>query len=148
MLTCPLCKAKHPIPSQGFPINRAVLDIIEELNNDCRPIVLKCKEHDNKVCVLICVECEIGLCVQCIKQGAHKSHQLEEPEEAKSVLSDKFDSIVEQQKSKLEAFKKQIDKASDNMTEIENAQTNIKDISERIVGLVTEWRDSQLKVAY
>ena len=143
---CPLCKTSHSVPQSGFPTNRAVLDIIEELNKGRQPRVLKCEEHDNKECVLICIKCEKILCAKCIKQGGHKSHRMEEPEEAKSVLSDALDKIVKTQQSKLKKLKSTIDKSPYTVTGLENAIMNISSICDHIVELTIEWRDRQLKL--
>ena len=76
-MECSLCKAKHTVPSNGFTMNRAVLDIIEELDRQLD--VPTCDEHTNKECILICIDCLIYLCAKCIIHGHHKNHNLKEP---------------------------------------------------------------------
>ena len=58
-----------------------------------------CTVHSDKESVLVCMDCTAGLCMKCMKTvstGPHKDHQLEELDEAKILLRQKFDGQVKE----------------------------------------------------
>ena len=60
---------------------------------------LKCAEHDDTDCILVCMDCTVGLCIKCSKTMAtcpHREHQLAELAEAKALMRQKFDDQMEE----------------------------------------------------
>ena len=100
-ITCPLCRRKYKNPLRGFTTNRAVLDIVEEIQKQTKMKKdnLKCTKHDNKDCVLVCIDCVKGLCAECMKcmHSQHQGHNLEELPKAKPLLQRKFEENAKEQ---------------------------------------------------
>ena len=97
-LQCPTCKAGFSVPKEGarkLPTNLSVQQMIELKMHQATPpqdgegkpgVNLKhytCKEHAGKQVMMVCVECEIELCTDCVKvlhKTKHNKHELEDTE--------------------------------------------------------------------
>ena len=107
--TCPVCKTNFEIPPGGacdLPTNYLAQDIIElnlfhEQSSDKRSKLCeypKCKQHQNKESVFICMDCCIGLCAECIKSlsnGAHCQHTIEQTGTVLADLQVEVDTLEE-----------------------------------------------------
>ena len=157
-IACPVCREKIDVPAKlGYTTNRAVLDIVEELKKD--PMtdvpksstdvpkhlsdVLKCPTHNNAECVLLCIDCLEGLCLKCIKQGSHQSHQLEEPSDAKDLLRPKFDEQIRNELSLWDAIMSKIKQSAYSMAEITQAEEDFKTICDKMTTIFNKWRNTQ-----
>ena len=84
---CPKCKAGFSVPKEGarkLPTNLTVQELIElKLYQAKLPLVSvgklgvslthhTCQEHTGNHVIMVCVECEIELCIDCMK-ALHKS---------------------------------------------------------------------------
>ena len=142
-ITCPVCRSKHTPRRRGFTTNRAVLDIVEEIQTQ-KPVQtdsVRCAKHNNKECVLICMSCVEGLCVKCIKRGHHQGHRLEEPSKAKSFLQRKYS---KERRSFLENQLSVINESPYAVSEITKAESDIKLFQEKLTKEITDWGDEQL----
>ena len=141
-IECPVCKNNHNVPDTGFTTNLAVLDIMEELQNDSTSDVLRCKVHGNMESILVCLDCLTGLCIKCMKDirsSPHKDHQLEEMNDAKSLLQQKFESQIKEKQPVLQQKLSKID-----TQEIARAETDIRMMYNELNSILTTWRDAQL----
>ena len=147
-ITCPVCRSKHTPRRRGFTTNRAVLDIIEEIQKQNSVKVkadrLKCAKHGNMECVLVCMDCVEGLCAKCMKRNRHQDHRLEEPSKAKSVLQRKFGKYAKERRSFLERQLSVLKKSPYSVSEITKAETDIKLFQEKLTKEITDWGDDQL----
>ena len=140
-LTCPLCKSKHSVPNNGFTMNRAVMDIIEEIQKDCKisqTELLKCNEHD-KVCVMVCIDCFVALCVTCFKQ--HKDHHVEDADEATNGLIERLKDVIKQQIAVLEGEKSKINLYR---AQIERNEQKITQTADKITMQINTWKKKEL----
>ena len=147
-ITCPVCRSKHAPRRRGFTTNRAVLDIIEEIQKQ-KPVQpesdsVRCKKHGNKECVLVCMDCIEGLCVKCVKNSHHQGHRLEEPLRAKSLLQRKLGKYTKERKSLLEQQLSLMNKSPYSVTEITKAESDIRLFQEKLLKEITDWGDEQL----
>ena len=137
-----MCRSNHNVPATRFTTNLAVLDIVEELQKVSTSDVLRCKMHGNMESVLVCVDCLTGLCIKCMKDigsNPHKDHPLEEINDAKSLLQQKFESQIKEKQSVLQQQLSRID-----TQEIARAETDITMMYNELHSLLTTWRDVQL----
>ena len=139
-ITCPVCRSDHEVPPDGYPTNRAVLDIVEELKK--LATCLKCLVHLDEECILVCIDCLDGLCLKCIKQNLHQGHHLEELSDAKTVLKQK----VEERKSILESEITNFNKSPHCLAEIERAEVDIRQLSNGLIANINSWVDEQLVI--
>ena len=142
-IQCPVCRAKHSVISHGFPTNRAMIDIVDELKKDTtRPTTeLKCKKHKGVECVLVCIDCVIGLCLKCLKQKSHQGHDLEELSDAKIVLRPMFEKKI---KSEQNALDTRIKELPNSFKEFSIAESDINKICNEINKETASWRMKQL----
>ena len=95
---CPTCRTGFAVPKEGastLPTNFTVQELIELKMHQATPpqdsvgnpgVNLKhytCKEHAGKHVIMVCVECEIELCTDCVKslhKSKHSKHELEDLE--------------------------------------------------------------------
>ena len=73
-----------------------------------------CADHPNRECILICINCLVGLCAKCMKtlrKSPHRDHDLEELPEAKTVLQERFHKLVKEEQAVLEQNIKQHQKS-------------------------------------
>ena len=140
---CPMCRTKHEVPSCGFITNRTVLDISDELekNTTTPASTIQCSEHPRSECVLVCMDCVSGLCPKCLKQAKHQGHNLEEVAEAKTTLKNMFEQQIMTEKATLD---KRINDVSHSVVELGKAESNITDICDEAVKLITSWKKDQL----
>ena len=156
-IVCPVCREEIDIPANGYTTNRALLDVVEELQKDVSfdatkssidvprsPAVLKCLVHDNAECVLLCVDCLDGLCLKCIKKCSHQNHKLEELADAKSVLWPKFEEQIQNELSVWDAMIALLNSSVYSVVEINQAETEFKIISDKMESVFSIWRSSQL----
>ena len=157
-IVCPVCREKIDVPTKlGYTTNRAVLDIVDELKKDPssdapkssddvpkRPTdVLKCPRHNNAESVLMCINCLEGLCLKCIKQGAHHNHKLEELADAKSLLRPKFDEQIRNELSIIDAMMSLIEQSAYSVAETIQAEEDLKTISDQMTTIFNSWRSTQ-----
>ena len=145
-ITCPVCRSKHAIPRRGFTTNRAVLDIVEEIQNQSalQAPSLTCTKHGKKECVLVCIDCVEGLCAKCVKRNHHQGHNLEDLSEARILLQEK---LKEQNKKIQFLFERQmsvIKKSLYSVSEITQAETEIRAFRETLVKEIFKWENEQL----
>ena len=145
-IECPVCRSHHNVPATGFTTNLAILDIVEELQKESTPDVLRCKVHGNMESFFVCVDCITGLCVKCIKEtrrnpqeDLHKDHQLEEVNDAKALLQQKFEPQIKEKRSVLQQKVSKID-----TLEISKTETDIRIMYNELDSILTAWRDAQL----
>ena len=140
---CPTCKTKHAVPSCGFITNRTVLDIVNELEKDIATpaSTSQCTEHPGSECLLVCMDCVCGLCPKCLKQAKHQGHTLEEVAEAKTMLKDMFEKQIIGEKATLDM---RLNDISYSVVELGKAESNITDICDEAVKLITSWKRDQL----
>ena len=155
---CPVCREEIDIPTNcnGYTTNRAVLDIVEELQKDAssdssksstdvpkRPTdVLKCPAHNNAESVLLCIDCLEGLCLKCKKQGSHQGHKLEELADAKTFLKPKIDEQIKNEIS-LDAIMALITASAFSAAEASQAEADMKIIFDQVESIFAIWRGNQ-----
>ena len=148
VVDCPVCRTKHTVPSGWFTTNRAMLDIVDELDRyqdrTQTSVVLKCSEHKDTECVLVCIDCVTGLCPKCLKQSAHHGHQLEEISEAKAVLTPAFEKQVKEEQAVLEKMLSMINDSKHSVTELTKAESNMKKIYAEVDKIIVAWKKDQL----
>ena len=151
-ITCPVCRSS--VPSSMFITNRAMLEIIEVLQNSTYDTVqqgatdatenpLKCSKHDNTECVLICMECLDGLCLKCVTKNFHKGHQLEETADAKTLLRPRFEAKIQEEQTKVERKLAMVNGSPYSVTEITKAESDFKSIYEKVNYAITKWKAEQ-----
>ena len=159
-IVCPVCREEIYVPANGYTTNRAVLDIVEELQKDAssdvpksstdvpkRPTdVMKCLQHSNAECMLLCIDCLEGLCLKCIKLGSHHSHKLEEPSDAKYLLKLKFDEQIRNELLIWDAKMSAIKQSAYSVAGITQAEEDFKTINDKITNTFKIWRNSQQTV--
>ena len=110
---CPICKISFEIPPGGacdLPTNFLAQDIIElnlfqKQSSDKRSKLWKnpkCKQHQNKESMFVCMDCCIGLCAECItslSKGVHCQHTIEETGKCLADLQVKVDTLDERCKA-------------------------------------------------
>ena len=95
---CPKCQREFSIPKGGageLPTNFSVQDMIQlSLHREARPQNslhksrekvkhFTCKEHIDRHVIMVCLNCEIGLCIDCMKtlhKSVHNEHAREDIE--------------------------------------------------------------------
>lgn len=85
-----------------FPINRALMEMIEESG-------LTCSIHMDKKRDLICHECKIHICDRCERKGDHSGHRvsiLEDAGEETKIKLDKIKFLIDNFKEEVELYKK------------------------------------------
>ena len=150
---CPICRAKHSVPSSGFTTSRAMLDIVDQLQKDItatssitprpstppKPSGLKCKRHKDTECVLVCIDCVTLLCTGCVRQ--HRGHTLEGLSDATDLLRPAYEMQILQQQAELDS---KINEAESTVAKFNKAETDINKICDDIVELTESWRRNQL----
>ena len=147
-ITCPVCRSKHSIPRRGFTTNRAVLDIVEELQkeNSAQRPGLKCTKHGKKECMLVCIDCVEGLCAKCMKRSQHQGHHLEELSEASIILQQQLEEKTKAHRSLLEHHISVISKLPCSVSETAKAETDIRHLGEKLIAEIISWRDEHLSM--
>ena len=145
-ITCPVCRSKHSIPCHGFTTNRAVLDIVVELQkeNSAQGPGLKCAKHGKKECILVCIDCTEGLCAKCMKQSQHQGHHLEELSEASIILQQQLEEKTKKHRSLLEQHISQVNKSPCSVSEIAKAENDVRHLEEKLIEEIIGWRDEHL----
>ena len=108
------------------------------------PKALKCSTHTNMERVLVCVDCLDGLCVKCIRQNLHQSHQIEELSEAQTALMGMFTKKAKIQRSTLEKQLLQMQEFPESVKEISKAESDIKVLSAKLMEEITRWKAEEL----
>ena len=156
-IVCPVCRTKIKVPANGYTTNRAVLDVIEEIQKDDafdKPTsssnmlkhpaeVLKCPTHNSAECVLLCIDCLEGLCLKCIKQNSHHSHKLEELADAKSLLRPRFDNQIQNELHRLDALEAHFNISTFSVEEISQAEADMKTIFDQVEYTFAIWKGNQ-----
>ena len=103
-LSCFMCRARIRIPDASesdseFSTNREIqniLTIVYEADREITPPrFLKCNLHEGKVISMLCVTCDVGICINCvIKSQTHTGHEIEMMEEAVTGCSEEADNEV------------------------------------------------------
>ena len=140
---CPICRNKHAAPSRGFTTNRTALDIIDEMEKGASapPTKLRCSDHNDDECVLVCINCVTGLCLKCVKQKTHQGHDLEELLDALDLLKPMFEEQIEIEKAALDRRKRDMPYP---ISELNKAESNITKMCDEAVKLITSWKKEQL----
>ena len=125
-----------------------VLEVVEELLKDTSS-VLKCSEHSKRESVILCVYCLEGLCVKCMKEtrktsNSHHEHQLEETDDAKSQLFQKYERQVKAKQLNLREKISLINKSAYSVVEITKAESDIKYLCDKVESVVKNWKEVQL----
>ena len=143
---CPVCRTKHRVPPGMFATNRALLDVVDELEKDKiqTSVPLKCSEHKDTECVLVCIDCLSGLCPKCLKQSTHNGHHLDEMSEAKAVLKPAFEKQVKEEQAILERMLSMINDSKHSVTELTNAESNMAKIYDEVDKIIVSWKKDQL----
>ena len=130
------------MPSGGFTTNRAILDIVDELQRGISTTpVLKCDQHVLMECVLVCINCLTGLCLKCLKQSSHQGHQLEELSDAKSVLRPWLDEKLQDELSVLEEELKHINESPYSVQEAFKFQADLHTIWDNTMAAFKQWEN-------
>ena len=125
-----------------------VLEVVEELLKDTSS-VLKCSEHSKRESVILCADCLEGLCVKCMKEtrktsNSHHEHQLEELDDAKSQLWQKYEMQVKAKQLNLQEKISLINKSAFSVVEITKAKSDINDLWHKIESIMKNWKEVQL----
>ena len=141
-ITCPICRSKHKlsfhacldlstmrvIQRRKFPTNRAVLDMVDSLEQNTKSAGFPCSAHPDRECMLMCMDCLVGLCSKCVTAiGKHRDHTLEELPEAKTALQEKFLKQFQEEQAMLEPKMAEIDTSVKEITKLEASVQNIND---------------------
>ena len=145
LFPCPICRTDHKMPSDGFTVNRVVLDIVEKLQNSAKA-VLKCARHDNMECGLVCTDCLVGLCFRCMITKDHYNHSLVELAEAESLLGQKLKEMTTKQESEVEFKEFKIDGSMYSKTEVGKVKTDIAAICDEAHTAIDVWENEQVSV--
>ena len=148
-IKCPGCRKKHKVPQKGFTTNRAILDVVDELLKDATSGVLMCTKHTSRESVLVCVECFEGLCSKCLKTATHTSddhhsHQLEELDDAKIQLRQKFERQTKEKQLSLQEKIALIKQSAYSVEQIAKAESDISKMCEKIETITMKWKEAQL----
>ena len=146
IVECPKCRRRHIIPSGGFPTNRFALDIVDELSGRAQPRTFSCIKHSNIHCVLVCMDCLEGLCVECIRENCHQSHQVEELTAAQAVLREKLKEKTKIQQSVLEKQLAQMKESLFSVTEISKAEHDIQYVCDKLMTEISNWKSEELLI--
>ena len=121
---CPICKARFSVPTEGarkLPTNLSVQQMIElKLHQATSPqhsavksgMNLKhhtCKEHAGKHVIMVCVECEIEFCIDCVKvlhASKNSKHQLEDIEKYLLNYKNEFERLKKRSQKLPELYDK------------------------------------------
>ena len=162
---CPKCQREFSIPkggATGLPTNFSVQDMIDLNLHEKQPqnTLSKsredpkhslCKEHIDRHVIMVCMDCETGLCIDCMKtlnKSKHKEHTLEDfetylskYEEAIKELKAHSDELPElYDKAKKTADKKLSDTKREREREIDQQAT-------RAIQEVKRWQRAQKNVS-
>ena len=138
-IECPMCRSQHPGSSHDFTTNRVAMDIAEDLQQQAS-LSLSCSEHADAECVLVCIDCLAGICAKCVKK--HKDHRLEDMDDAKALLRERF---VDQTRKQQSALKTEM-ASCPSVTEITRAEDDIKNMCALLISAITEWQNEQLSI--
>ena len=142
-IRCPECRKQHKVPENGFTTNRAMLDVVDELLKDANIGILMCAVHTSRESVLSCVECSEGLCSLCLKttrhsSNRHHSHQLEELEDAKIQLRQKFERQAKQKQLNIQKKITLIKQSAHSVAQIVKAESDISKMCNKIESVITK----------
>ena len=169
---CPKCKAGFHVPRGGardMPTIFSVQDIIDlNLHQEMPPHdsveisarkleQSSCKSHINRHIIAVCVECELGLCIDCMKslnKSAHNKHTLDDIEtylsnyqdaikalKARSnELPERYDQSQKAASQFIADTKQQQEREIDQQTE--NAIQEVKKWQRKQKALVSIWSNS------
>ena len=150
---CPVCRAEHSVPSKGFTTNRAMLDIVDQLQKDItstpsisprpstppKPSGLKCNRHKGTECLLVCIDCLAPICTKCAR--THRRHALEGLSDAADLLRPAYETQILQQQAELD---KKIKEAECTVAKFNKTETDINKICHDIDVFTESWRRDQL----
>ena len=164
---CPKCKAGFFVPKGGarkLPTNFSVQEMIElklhqetPLQHSARKPVEKskhstCVQHAGKRVIMVCMECEIELCVDCMKslhKSKHSKHALEDIETYLSNYKNEFERLKERSQ-KLPNLYDQAQRAADrNLGNVKRErECEIDQKAERVIQQVRTWQKAQKHAIY
>ena len=141
-----MCRNEHEGSPHDFTTNRVVMDIAEELQQQAfqsstskeASLSLSCSSHADKDSVAVCIDCLVGICVKCVNK--HKDHQLEDPNDAKTLLRERF--VNETRKEQSILHTKMASALS--VAEITRAENDIKEMCTLLISVITKWQNNQL----
>ena len=122
---------------RDFITSLVVLDMAETLHQQASQS-LSCSQHEDKPSVLVCVDCLLGVCAKCVM--THKDHQVEDPNDAKILLRERF---VDEIRKRQSILKLELASPS-SVSEITKAEEDVKELCTRLNSVITAWQDDQL----
>ena len=149
---CPVCRKKHNVRPTGFMTNRAMLEVVEEILKNKTSSILKCSKHTSRESVVLCTNCLDGLCMKCMKEtrktlNCHHEHQLEELDDAKSQLWQKFEVHVQEKQVNLQEKLSSMNQSAYSVAEITKTESNINEMCNKLEIAITRWKVQLAKFA-
>ena len=158
---CPKCQREFLIPKGGageLPTNLSVQDMMElNLHQEARlqdslqkakdVKHFNCKEHVDRHVIMVCLKCEVGLCINCMKT-IHKSDHIEhDREDIETYLSNykKAVDALKEGSGKLPELIHQAEKEADKrLADIKRErEKEIDQQAERAIQEVKKWQERQ-----
>ena len=164
---CPKCKAGFIVPRGGareLPTNFSVQDMIElKLHQETPPQDsarkskeeaqhFTCNEHVDRCVIMVCLKCEIGLCIDCIKTLNKSEHNEHAREDIESYLSSYKDALnaLKVNSDMLPALYDRAQKAADKRLAHtkQKRDQEINREAECAIQKVKKWQETQKSVTY
>ena len=159
---CPKCRLEFSTRSEGarkLPTNFVIQDMIElNLHHEVPPKRSRqrklptCKTHPNKELILVCMKCEVGLCVNCVKtlsESEHSNHKLEDIETYLSAYKEVLAELTKRSSQLPERYERAKIDADKNLSDTKRERENdIDKQAELALGEVKRWQESQKHAEY
>ena len=164
---CPKCKAGFSVPREGarkLPTNLSVQQMIELKMHQATPpldsvekpgVILThrtCEEHAGKHVIMVCVECEIEFCIDCMKtlhMSKHSKHALEDIETYLSNYKNYFERLKKCSQMLPDRYHQAQKAAGKSVGNTKRERENeIDQLAQNAIRQVQTWQKKQKNVTY
>lgn len=140
-LLCPTCRTPANLSRKTpeWPTNRMVLDTLDIFADEQS---MPCPTHNDQECLLVCIDCIKGLCIECVQSKDHKDHFMAHVDSCLTALMKKMKKEISIRK---ECFEQNMRDYYDTVkTTASLTESHILEASNNIIEVVQKWKQSQL----
>ena len=170
---CPQCNVEFSLPQGGagkLPTNFSTQDMVElnQLRGISRRVATRvktnkveigkykthatCKKHPGKPAIMVCVQCEVGLCTECINslsKHKHKKHTLEDINTYLHDFKKTIDDLKERSNDLPKLYEQNRKTLDKKLADIYHEEINqIHEQAERAIQDVKRWQQSQKDASF